>query len=132
MSTSPHSDIRIAPLATLEDFGRCVVLQLETWGYSDGDVVPRRIFMVAQRIGGQVIGAFDGDTIVGFAIYALAAMFYIIAIKRLPLSIAFPSVSLSYIVVAILAHILWDEPLGLSQLAGIALIAGGILLLHRA
>jgi Uncharacterized conserved protein len=67
MSTSPHSDIRIAPLATLEDFGRCVVLQLETWGYSDGDVVPRRIFMVAQRIGGQVIGAFDGDTIVGFA-----------------------------------------------------------------
>lgn len=67
MSPSPHSDIRIAPLTTLEEFGRCVVLQLETWGYSDGDVVPRRIFMVAQRIGGQVIGAFDGDAIVGFA-----------------------------------------------------------------
>jgi predicted GNAT superfamily acetyltransferase len=67
MSISLHSDIRIAPLATLEEFERCVVLQLETWGYSDGDVVPRRIFMVAQRIGGQVIGAFDGDTIVGFA-----------------------------------------------------------------
>ena len=67
MSISPHSEIRIAPLATLEDFERCVVLQLETWGYSDGDVVPRRIFMVAQHIGGQIIGAFDGDTIVGFA-----------------------------------------------------------------
>jgi len=67
MSTNPHSDIRIAPLATLEDFERCVVLQLETWGYSDWDVVPRRIFMVAQHIGGQVIGAFDGDAIVGFA-----------------------------------------------------------------
>ncbi len=66
MSTSLYSDIRIAPLATLEDFERCVVLQLETWGYSDGDVVPRRIFMVAQHIGGQVIGAFDGDAIVGF------------------------------------------------------------------
>lgn len=67
MKTNPHSHIRIAPLATLEDFERCVVLQLEIWGYSDGDVVPRRIFMVAQRIGGQVIGAFDGETIVGFA-----------------------------------------------------------------
>ncbi|HUZ95722.1 MAG TPA: GNAT family N-acetyltransferase [Edaphobacter sp.] len=67
MNTCPQSDSRIAPLATLEDFERCVVLQLETWGYSDGDVVPRRIFMVAQRIGGQVLGAFDGDTIVGFA-----------------------------------------------------------------
>lgn len=67
MNTSPRSDIRIAPLATLEDFERCVMLQLEIWGYSDGDVVPRRIFTVAQRIGGQVIGAFDGKTIVGFA-----------------------------------------------------------------
>jgi predicted GNAT superfamily acetyltransferase len=67
MNTRPQSDFRIAPLATLEDFERCVVLQLETWGYSDGDVVPRRIFMVAQRIGGQVLGAFDGDTMIGFA-----------------------------------------------------------------
>ncbi|WP_348269997.1 GNAT family N-acetyltransferase [Edaphobacter paludis] len=66
MNTSMHTDIRIAPLTRLEDFERCVVVQLETWGYGDGDVVPRRIFMVAQRIGGQVIGAFDGDTIIGF------------------------------------------------------------------
>ena len=43
------------------------MLQLEVWGYSDGDVIPRRVFIVAQRIGGQVLGAFDGDTIVGFA-----------------------------------------------------------------
>lgn len=64
---SPHRNIRIAPLVTLEEFERCVVLQLETWGYSDGDIVPRRIFMIAQRIGGQVIGAFDGESIVGFA-----------------------------------------------------------------
>ncbi len=54
-------------MTTLEQFERCVVLQLEVWGYSDGDVIPRRVFVVAQRIGGQVIGAFDGDTIVGFA-----------------------------------------------------------------
>jgi predicted GNAT superfamily acetyltransferase len=68
MNTAPQNDSRIAPLVTLEDFERCVVLQLETWGYSDVDVVPRRIFIVAQRIGGQVLGAFDGDTMVGFAI----------------------------------------------------------------
>ena len=86
----------------------------------------------AERSVGMLAQFVNPFTIVGFAIYALAAMFYIIAIKRLPLSIAFPSVSLSYIVVAVLAHFLWDEPLGPSQLAGIALIAGGILLLHRA
>lgn len=67
MNTAPQTDIRIQSLTTLEQFERCVVLQIEVWGYSDGDVIPRRVFVVAQRIGGQVIGAFDGDTLVGFA-----------------------------------------------------------------
>jgi predicted GNAT superfamily acetyltransferase len=67
MSASPQSNIHIQPLTTLQDFERCVVLQIEVWGYSDGDVIPRRVFVVAQRIGGQVIGAFEGDTLVGFA-----------------------------------------------------------------
>jgi predicted GNAT superfamily acetyltransferase len=67
MSAVAQRDIRISPLTSFEQFERCIVLQLEIWGYSDGDVVPRRVFTVASRIGGQVIGAFDGDTIVGFA-----------------------------------------------------------------
>jgi predicted GNAT superfamily acetyltransferase len=67
MMTTPHGNLEIHPLATLEQFERCVVVQLEVWGYSDGDLVPRRVFLLAQRIGGQVIGAFYGDTIVGFA-----------------------------------------------------------------
>lgn len=67
MSKSAENGIEIRPLTTLEQFERCVVLQLEVWGYSDGDLIPRRVFLVAQRIGGQVLGAFDGDTIVGFA-----------------------------------------------------------------
>jgi predicted GNAT superfamily acetyltransferase len=67
MNEGPQTEIRIQPLTSLEHFERCVVLQLEVWGYSDGDVIPRRVFVVAQRIGGQVVGAFDGDTLVGFA-----------------------------------------------------------------
>ena len=42
-----------------EELQACVDLQIEVWGYSDGDVIPRRVFLVAQKIGGQVIGAFD-------------------------------------------------------------------------
>jgi predicted GNAT superfamily acetyltransferase len=34
-------------------------VQIDVWGYSDGDVIPRRVFIVTQKIGGQVIGAFD-------------------------------------------------------------------------
>jgi small multidrug resistance pump len=85
----------------------------------------------AERSTGMVGQFLDPFTIGGFAVYALAAILYIIAIKRIPISLAFPSVSLSYVAVAIIAHLLWGEPLGVPQFAGIALIAGGILLLHQ-
>ncbi len=70
-------------------------------------------------------------TIVGFAIYVLAALCYIVALNKIPVSVAFPSVAASYAVVAVLAHLLWNEPLGWPQLGGIALIGGGILLIHQ-
>jgi len=64
--------IRIAPLTAPADFERCVELQIAVWGYSDGDLIPKRVFIVASAIGGQVIGALDttkpgGSSIVGFA-----------------------------------------------------------------
>jgi multidrug transporter EmrE-like cation transporter len=70
-------------------------------------------------------------TMFGFFVYGLAAICYVIAIKRIPISLAFPTVSLSYVAVALVAHIVWGEPLGLPQLAGIALISCGVLLLHH-
>lgn len=51
-----------------DELEACVRLQVETWGYNDGDVIPRRLFTVAQRIGGQALGAFLPDgRMVGFA-----------------------------------------------------------------
>lgn len=79
----------------------------------------------------DVLGQFfQPFTIVGLGLYVFAAICYIVAIKRIPLSLAFPTVSLSYIVVAVAAHYLWNEHLGPSQFGGMALIFGGILLLH--
>lgn len=52
----------------LEELEACVALQVATWGYEEMDVVPRRVFTVAQRIGGQVMGAFTPDgMLAGFA-----------------------------------------------------------------
>jgi small multidrug resistance pump len=70
-------------------------------------------------------------TLVGFAIYVVAAFCYILALKRIPVSVAFPSVAASYGVVAIMAHLLWNEPFGWSQIAGLLLIGGGIVLIHQ-
>jgi small multidrug resistance pump len=70
-------------------------------------------------------------TLLGLVIYGLAAIAYIVALNRIPVSIAFPSVAASYAIVAVLAHVLWNEPLGWPQFGGIALIAAGILLIHQ-
>ena len=51
----------------LEDMRACVALQKEVWGFSDIELVPLRIFVVADKIGGQVVGAFDKQDLVGFA-----------------------------------------------------------------
>src|SRR5580704_9154826 len=64
------ASIRIAPLHTLDEFQSCVDLQVDVWGYNETDVVPRRMFLLADRIGGQVIGAIDdsqGGKLAGFA-----------------------------------------------------------------
>ncbi len=52
---------------SLEEMRACVALQKEVWGFSDIELVPLRMFVVAQRVGGQVIGAFDDNQLVGFA-----------------------------------------------------------------
>jgi small multidrug resistance pump len=74
---------------------------------------------------------FDPLTIIGFAIYVLAALLYIVALKEIPISVAFPSVAASYAVVAVLGHLLWNEPFGWQQFGGLVLIGGGILLIHQ-
>lgn len=70
-------------------------------------------------------------TLVGIVIYFVAALCYIVALNKIPVSVAFPSVAASYAIVAILAHLLWSEPFGWPQLGGILLIGGGIVLIHQ-
>jgi small multidrug resistance pump len=70
-------------------------------------------------------------TLVGFAIYVVAAVLYMIALKKIPLSLANPSVAVSYVAVALAAHFLWNEPFGLQQIGALVLIGGGIVLLHQ-
>lgn len=71
--TGTQVSLRIAPLTTLEEFERCVELQLAVWKYDVADLIPRRVFLLANRIGGQVFGAFDEsrngrpDAIIAFA-----------------------------------------------------------------
>lgn len=65
--------IEIRSCEGMDEMQACVQLQVETWGYDESDVIPRKAFLVAQKIGGQVLGAFDSEAaglpcgLVGFA-----------------------------------------------------------------
>ena len=53
---------------SIEELCACVALQKEVWNFSDADLVPLRMFVVAEKVGGQVMGAFEGNNMVGFAL----------------------------------------------------------------
>lgn len=71
-------EILIRECRGFDEFDGCVRLQTEIWGYDVSDTIPLREFIVIQRIGGQVLGAFDlakpnsgrlgdGNSLIGFA-----------------------------------------------------------------
>jgi predicted GNAT superfamily acetyltransferase len=62
------SAISVRECSSLDDFHRCVEIQRAVWGESDLEVEPYVTFVVAKQTGGQVIGAFQGDTMVGFCL----------------------------------------------------------------
>ena len=68
-----NSQIQIKKCTTLPDFHRCVELQRQIWGESDLETEPYVTFVVANQTGGQVLGAFDAGTMIGFTM-ALAGV----------------------------------------------------------
>jgi predicted GNAT superfamily acetyltransferase len=61
-------DIIVRKCQTLEEFHGCVDLQREIWGEQDLEVEPSTMFVVAAHTGGQVLGAFDGNRLIGYTL----------------------------------------------------------------
>jgi predicted GNAT superfamily acetyltransferase len=61
-------EIAVRKCQTLEEFQRCLKLQREIWGEADLEVEPVTMFVVAAHTGGQVLGAYDGDRMVGYTL----------------------------------------------------------------
>lgn len=56
----------IRPLATPAEFRAAEQFQLDVWGFDPREITPLTELVVAQKHGGLVLGAFDGDRLVGF------------------------------------------------------------------
>jgi multidrug transporter EmrE-like cation transporter len=72
---------------------------------------------------------FSLPTIVGLMLYGGSAMLYIIALRRLPMSVALPCTAISYVVVAAIGYYMFGESLGVTKVAAIGLICAGVALL---
>jgi multidrug transporter EmrE-like cation transporter len=72
---------------------------------------------------------FDWRTIGGLVLYGTSAILYIIALRRIPMSVALPCTAVSYIAAALIGHFTFGEPMGLAQISAIALICAGVVLL---
>lgn len=67
------------------------------------------------------------NNLIGGTLTLLAPVFYILALRHLPLSTAYVFSSLNVVAVTLIGHFAFREPLPKTRIAGIVLIVSGIL-----
>lgn len=72
---------------------------------------------------------FRWQTILGLGCYGGAALLYIIALRKIPMSVALPSTAASYVVIAIIGWAMFGETLDVQKMLAIGLICAGVVLL---
>ena len=60
--------ISVRTITEIGDLREAVRLQKTIWGFEDLELLPVRMFVVAHRVGGQTMAAFDDGKMVGFLI----------------------------------------------------------------
>lgn len=83
------------------------------------------LMQVAPRI------ATEPHILAGLACYGISVVVWILALSRTEVSIAYPMLSIGYIVNAVAAWYLFSEPLTPTRIAGILVIIVGVILLTR-
>ena len=75
--------------------------------------------------------ATQGYFVLGAACYAVSIVVWILGLSRVPVSIAYPLLSVGYIINAIAAHFLFGETVTLTRWFGIGFIVVGVWLVAR-
>ena len=75
--------------------------------------------------------ATQGHFALGIACYALSVVVWIFGLSRVPVSIAYPLLSVGYVVNAVAAHYLLGEAVSASRWVGIGFIVLGVTLVAR-
>ena len=68
----------------------------------------------------------------GFVMYGLSTVFWLIALSKKDLSFVYPFISLTYILVLALSSLVLKESIGLNKIAGTLAIIAGLIIISRA
>jgi multidrug transporter EmrE-like cation transporter len=68
---------------------------------------------------------------IGLACYAVSVLIWILALSRVPVTIAYPMLSLGYVVNAVAARLWLGESLGTVKIVAIGIIITGVFLLTQ-
>ena len=68
---------------------------------------------------------------IGFVLYLCSSFFWLVAISKVPLSYAYPMLSISYVLVLFLSWVIFKEQVGLIRWLGVAVIIFGVYLISR-
>ena len=69
--------------------------------------------------------------LLGFVMYGLSTIFWLMALSKKDLSFVYPFISLTYILVLVLSSIVLKENIGVNKLAGTLAIIIGLIIISR-
>ncbi len=75
--------------------------------------------------------AIEPHVVGGLACYVVSVVVWIVGLSKVPVSIAYPMLSLGYVVNAVAAYYLLGEAVTPLRLAGIGIIIAGVVLVAR-
>ena len=75
--------------------------------------------------------ATQGYFLLGGFLYVLSVFVWILGLSRVPVSVAYPLLSVGYIVNAVAGYYLFQENLSLTRITGILIIIAGVYLVTR-
>jgi multidrug transporter EmrE-like cation transporter len=122
-------------------------MNLSTFGFILGGVLLNAAAQLALKAGVRPLGALSldgltllptlwrvftqGPVVLGLGLYLASVVLWLVTLSRVDVSLAYPMLSLGYVVNALAAWWLFGEALGPAGVAGMVLILAGVWLLAR-
>ncbi|MDP3728085.1 MAG: SMR family transporter [bacterium] len=69
--------------------------------------------------------------LIGAVLFVSSSLGWLLALSKVPLSYAYPIVSLGYVFVSVLSWMFFEENLSLLRIVGLSIIVGGVFFLSR-